>query len=375
MEGLGERAEVAELLVPAVGLARERDAQRVVEVVGPGRVAAPAAVGGLPHHLGVVHARFGDHDRALVDRVHAAGERGDEVLRAGVHQRVDRVEAQAVEVEVADPALGGLEDPLADGVRAGVVEVHRLAPRRRVLVRQVGAEGLHRLHAGGAEVVVDDVEDDREALGVGGVDEAREVVRGAVGRVGRVEVDAVVAPAVVAGELGERHQLDRGHAQLAQAGEVRDRGGERPLGRERADVDLVEDRPGERRRREVAVGPREVRPGRGRGSARAGRRAASGSPGRGGGRRRRRRRSRGRRGRAARRAARRGPRARARGAPRGPRARPPRARGAQTRKRRRAATGKREGAERRLPGIDRGARHSATTLPTNRRATRWRRGL
>ena len=67
-------------------------------------------------------------------------------------------------------------------------------------------------------MVVDDVEDDREALGVGGVDEAREVLR-ACRRPewGGVEVDAVVAPAVAAGELGERHQLDRGHAELAQA--------------------------------------------------------------------------------------------------------------------------------------------------------------
>ena len=216
VEGLGERAEVAELLVPAVGLAGEGDAEGVVEVVGPGGVAPPAAAVRVAHHLRVVHPRLGDHERAGVGRVDAARQGGDEVLGAGVHQRVDRVEAQAVEVEVADPALRGLQDPLAHGVRAGVVEVHRLAPRRRVLVGEVGAEGLHGLHAGGAEVVVDDVEDDGEPLGVGGVDEAGEVVGRAVGGVRGVEVDAVVAPAVAAGELGQRHQLDRGHAELAQ---------------------------------------------------------------------------------------------------------------------------------------------------------------
>ena len=68
-----------------------------------------------------------------VDRVHAAVDRRDEVLGVGVEDRVDRVEAQAVEVEVADPLLGALEHPLAHGVGVGVVEVHRLAPRRLVL--------------------------------------------------------------------------------------------------------------------------------------------------------------------------------------------------------------------------------------------------
>ena len=85
----------------------------------------------------------------------------------------------------------------------------------------------------------------------------------------RVDVDAVVAPAALAGERCDRHQLDRGDAELAQAREVRDRGVERPLFGERADVQLVEHelverqlRPGRRsrtrtcRRRATARGSR-----------------------------------------------------------------------------------------------------------------------
>ncbi len=185
VERLGQRAEVGELLVPAVGLAGQRDVQRVVEVVGPGRVAAPAALLGRAHHLRVVQPGLGDHERARVGGVDAAGDRRDDVLRVGVDQRVDRVEAQAVDVEVADPALGGLQDPLAHRVGLRVVEVDRLAPRRRVLVGQVRPERLHRLHPGRAEVVVDDVEDHGEALRVGGVDEALEAERAAVGGVRR----------------------------------------------------------------------------------------------------------------------------------------------------------------------------------------------
>jgi hypothetical protein len=75
---------------------------------------------------------------------------------------------------------------------------------------------LERLHAARADVVVDDVEDDAQTGAVGGVDEARQAVRAAIGRVGGREVDAVVAPPVVAGELGDRHELDVGDAQLGQ---------------------------------------------------------------------------------------------------------------------------------------------------------------
>ena len=106
--------------------------------------------------------------------MHARVQRLDEVDGAGVEDRVDGVEPQPVEVEVADPALGALQHPLADAAAVGVVEVDRRAPERLVRAREVGAERLERLDAGGADVVVDDVEQDREALGVGGVDEPLE---------------------------------------------------------------------------------------------------------------------------------------------------------------------------------------------------------
>ena len=85
-----------------------------MEVVGPGGVAAPAAALGERIDLRVVEAGLGDHERAGARGVDAARDRGDEVLGAAVEDRVDGVEPQAVEVEVADPALGALQHPLAD---------------------------------------------------------------------------------------------------------------------------------------------------------------------------------------------------------------------------------------------------------------------
>ena len=55
---------------------------------------------------------------------------------------------------------------------------------------------------------------------VRGIDEASEPFGAAVGAVRRGQVDAVVAPAALAGEVGDRHQLDRVDAELRELGQV-----------------------------------------------------------------------------------------------------------------------------------------------------------
>jgi hypothetical protein len=115
-------------------------------------------------------------------------------------------------------------------------------------------------------VVVDDVEQHGEAGPVRGVDELLEAERAAVGGLRGGQVDAVVAPAVAAGELADRHQLDGGDPQLPQLAQVRDDRLEGAFGGERADVQLVED--------EVVDGgrhPLPVRPLEGAGIDHAGR--------------------------------------------------------------------------------------------------------
>ena len=62
----------------------------------------------------------------------------------------------------------------------------------------------------------------------------------AVGVVRRRRVHAVVTPAALAREGRDRHQLDRGHPELARAPAGADRGVERALVGERADVELVD---------------------------------------------------------------------------------------------------------------------------------------
>jgi hypothetical protein len=75
-------------------------------------------------------------------------------------------------------------------------------------------------------VVVYDVEQHGQPAGVARVDEALELVRRAIGVVGREQVHAVVPPAPAPGKLGDGHQLDMGHAELDEVIEVGDGGDE-----------------------------------------------------------------------------------------------------------------------------------------------------
>ena len=69
-------------------------------------------------------------------------------------------------------------------------------------------------------MVVDHVEDDRQTLAVGSVDEVRQVERRAVGRFRRKERGRVIAPGTVHRELVDRQRLDAVEAHFADVGEL-----------------------------------------------------------------------------------------------------------------------------------------------------------
>src|SRR3954449_4656862 len=100
--------------------------------LGPDSAATP----GRWYPLWFVKTRLGDDERAG----HAVVELAQDVARARVVDRVDRVEAQAVDGEIVHPALSALQHPLAHRVGPLVVVVDGVAPERRVLVGEVRAE-------------------------------------------------------------------------------------------------------------------------------------------------------------------------------------------------------------------------------------------
>src|SRR2546422_10544428 len=96
------------------------------------RSQSEATLGGREHETTVVVVGLGDHVDApppprplLVDGL---GELGQEVHRARVVNRVDGVEAEAVDVELAHPCAPILYDMTADSMTPLAVEVHGGAP-------------------------------------------------------------------------------------------------------------------------------------------------------------------------------------------------------------------------------------------------------
>ena len=171
---------------------------------------------------------------------HARRHLRDDVLVGRIEDALRGVEPQAVEVELANPVRGVLDHELPHRTGVGPVEVDGVTPLVGVPVGEVRRRERLQVVAVRAEVVVDDVENHAEPERVRAVDEPPQIVRPPVGAGGREEIDAVVAPAETAGELGDRHHLDAGDAQRLQPRQLAC--GRRPgaLGREGADVQLVE---------------------------------------------------------------------------------------------------------------------------------------
>ncbi len=90
-------------------------------------------------------------------------------------------------------------------------------------------------------MVVDDIENHGEPDRVRAIDEALERIRIAVYVIRRKQLYAVVAPVPAAGTLGDRHHFEHRDAELAQVAQLLRGGVERALGRECADVELVDD--------------------------------------------------------------------------------------------------------------------------------------
>ena len=168
-----------------------------------------------------------------------------------------RVEAKRVDVKVTNPMKRVLDEVVAHFVAVGSVEIQRFAPRRPVSLGEIRGE-VAEVVAFGAEVVVDDVEHDREPETVARVDETFERGGPTVAVLHRERVDAVVAPVALSRKLGDGHELDRGDPEIPKPLESTRRGVERSFERKRPDVELVDNQLFEGSVAPRAVGPIEL---------------------------------------------------------------------------------------------------------------------
>ena len=189
--------------------------------------------------------------KILQDQVHAPvpnlgvdafGQFVQHMLRAVVDDGVDSVKPQPVQVELLDPIEGILDNELAYRLRMLAVVIDGVAPGRLVALgeeaRSVGGEVVPV----GAKVIVDHIKEDHQPALMSGLDQRLEILRAAISGIGRVGQNAVIAPVPPAGEIGDRHDLERGDAKSGEVIEPTYCGAKRAFFREGANVKLVEHR-------------------------------------------------------------------------------------------------------------------------------------
>src|ERR1700733_14450612 len=183
-ERLGKIFEGAEVVVVALALLDVQDGEeRVVEVVAPLRVHAVSAGFAWGYNAGIVEVALGDeHEAASEDGrqdLDLGGELLHEVNGGSIDELMHGIEAQTVDVVVAHPHQRVVAEETAHLVAARLLKINCVAPRRVMSAIEVGTEP-----AGGAayrsEVGVEDVDEDRNALLMAGVDEALQTVGTAV---------------------------------------------------------------------------------------------------------------------------------------------------------------------------------------------------
>ena len=244
--------------VEAVVVAGHQATDLVVEVVGPGAGVAPSAVRPRPREDRVVAVILGDQHHVVPGPgADALGELLEERMGRLVDNGVRGIEPQPVDVILVDPVEGVVDEEVAHLALAGAIEVQRRPPRRAVHRREDRRRERGEVRAIGAKVVVDDVEQHRQAEAVRGVDERAQVVGSSIAARGGEQRRAVVSPVPSPWELRHRHQLDCGDAEPAEVREPAGHPGKGPLGRERADVQFIDGECRRRRRRPVLVGPPE----------------------------------------------------------------------------------------------------------------------
>ena len=163
----------------------------------------------------------------------ASGQIAEEV---GIFNRVHRIQTQAVEAVFEQPHQRVFDEELTHFRTA---EIDRGAPGRVLVLAEKAFGVTMQIVAVGTEVVVDDVENHRQAMAVGGVDQVFELFRCAVGGLRCIGQHPVVAPVAITGKLRQRHQFDGGNAQRHQARQMLFNFGKST---ERTDVQLVNHR-------------------------------------------------------------------------------------------------------------------------------------
>ena len=138
-----------------------------------------------------------------------------EVRRRTVHVSRDCIQPKSVEVVVTKPHQRVVDEEPPHFVAAGVLEVHRITPRRRMQTRQVRRElaGIVPIRP---EVVIDHVQDHGQPLAMRRIHQPLQPLRATVRLIDGKQVHPVIPPAAMARKRHHRQQFHVRNPKLLQ---------------------------------------------------------------------------------------------------------------------------------------------------------------
>src|SRR5215469_11344513 len=180
------------------------------------------------------------------------------MVRAKVKDGMNSNQTNCVHMIFGQPVKCVVDEETPYAIAVGPVEVNRFPPRGAVGVSEAGGE-VRQVVAFRAEMVVHDIEHNRQSKPMAGVYQFLELGRAPIGGVWRIQTGSVITPVAVTRKFRDRHKLNRRDSQVAQIREPRNSASKRSLRRECTSMEFVGDE-----FLEWKALPTGVRPGEGR---------------------------------------------------------------------------------------------------------------
>src|ERR1044071_5347176 len=172
--GFRQLAEVAVVPVITLEITRQQRAQRVMKIVVPLPIECISAALALLYQTRIVIGALRNEIDLAVEPQRFPFHRLDQLFDKGNRRMIENgvhgIEPERVDMKLADPLERILNEIVAHLVTVRSIEVDRAAPRRLITVREVGTE-VAKVVSFRAEVVVNDIQDNREPASVAGIDE------------------------------------------------------------------------------------------------------------------------------------------------------------------------------------------------------------
>jgi len=173
--------------------------------------------------------------------------------RIETEDRVDGIEAQAVESIVAQPHQRIVDDEAAHRIAVRPVVVDGRAPVGLIAIGEIRSVPRQIISIR-PQVVVDHIQQHADTPCMTSLHEGDELLRRAVGGKRRVQIDAVISPPLPARKRRHRHEFHVSDAEFTHVLKLRLGRRVRPLGGESPDVHFVYDRVAQRFRRKTRRG-------------------------------------------------------------------------------------------------------------------------